>query len=424
MEKLKVELYDKLNYMVKTNYFDGTIHGYLKFSGLIDKNVLSEALQFMIDKIPVLHSRFQYHKIKPYWQVENYNINDALYYEECSNPEELANEHILTTLDENSNLRIKIKIFTDNKISIMVILIDHACIDGDDFKYFIKTLFKNYNSIINNTKKIVPKNGPRGIDQIYNDFSPLDKIKAKNLITYPRYENKTYFPWSKTEENAINILIRKKLENNDLLKLEKIVEKKDITLTDAVLAAMIKSLYELDKNQEIISIASIVNLRRYIKEADQTTGMTNYFSLMGIKITASSTIEDILKEVTDQTKKEKNKKFFALNGIPLLTFAFKYLPFFIALPIVKNNYVDAKVSLSSMGELKKEEYQLEGLELNDFFISGAIKYKPYFLMSCTTFNDELSISAAIKGTETDKKILDEYLDKVLENLKKIIEKGA
>ena len=419
MIKIKAEMYDKLGYVVKKNYFDGTIRAYLNLTGIINKEAFSKALKFMIEETPILHSSFQYKSVRPYWQVNNYDINDAIKYEECTNPEELANDYLSKSISDESNLRISIKVFSNDITSIIVILIDHLCVDGEDFKYFIKALFKNYNLIINKKNSLNIRKGSRSINEIYNSFSILDKIKAKNLIVYPRYNNKIKFPWTEPTENDMNIIIRKKLPKNDFLKLKKSLADKNATVNDALLASMIKSLYELNNKLLDISVASIVDLRRYLKDPDSTTGLTNYYSLMGTTARGDININEILSKISNQTEREKNKKFFALYGIPLLNYAFKYIPFFLAVPIVKNNYVDARLSLSNMGTLEKDNYQIANMELNDFFITGTTKYKPYFLMSSTTFNDCLSISTTIKGNKNDSELAEDFLQKVINNLKKI-----
>lgn len=57
------------------------------------------------------------------------------------------------------------------------------CMDGGDFKYFLKALCKNYNAYAEN--KISPidfKTGSRSYTRVYEDFTAAEKKLAKIFI--------------------------------------------------------------------------------------------------------------------------------------------------------------------------------------------------------------------------------------------------
>ena len=417
MKKIKAEVYDKLYYMMKRGYFDGTVRGYLSISGVIDQKVFTEVVKKILDTYPILHSYFHYQLIMPYWEVYDYQIDNILSFVSCDNPDEEGMKAILESLDENN--RIKIYVFSNDQSSNLVILVDHACLDGIDFQYLVKMLLKNYHHFKMGEKDLVMKDGPRGMKEIYRDFSLINRMKAKNLITYPKYYNDHYFPWTDDEEEDTNQMVRVKVFKEDFLRLKKYLEKKKATINDALITALIASLYEmLDCKDQPISIANVVDLRRYIKDSN-TTGLTNYSSLIGITVPKDQNIHSLLDEVVSITKKEKNKKFMGLNGLPLLSLAFHFLPFAVALPIVEKNYVDAKISLSNMGCLLENDFSEFDLKIKDYFMTGTTKYKPYFLMSVSTFQEEMSLSSSIKGNEKDKKVMKDFLERVVYYLKEL-----
>lgn len=420
MKKLKAELYDKTEYMMKENFFDGTVHAYLKYSGNIDKDVFTKVLDFMIEKAPILHSSFQYNYFKPYWKVEEYDIKDILSFEHSNSPEEDVQQFLLDTIQNDSKVQIFVKVFYNDKYSIIGIRINHLCVDGSDLKYFLRTMCYNYNNLINGNRELIIKTGSRSAETIYNDYSFFDKIKARNLICYTKYKNNVYFPWSKSLDNINNIIIKQNISKNDYSKLIKELKKAGSTVNDALLASTIVALYEtLNNNNECISIASAVDLRRHLKKPNAVTGLTNHASLMGCTIKKYDNINIILKEVTNITTKQKNDKFLGLYGIPLIRLAFSFLPFNIALRVVSKGYVDPKLLISDLGKLDSKDYSLHNLELEDLFITGTVKHKPYFLLTASTFNNILTLSTAINGNDEDAKIAKDFINKVIENLKKI-----
>ena len=70
-----------------------------------------------------------------------------------------------------------------------------------------------------------------------------------------------------------------------------------------------------------------------------------------------------------------------------------------------------------MGLLDDKKLTFDGMQLIDGFISGAVKYKPFFLMSVTTILGKVTLSTAIRGNEKDVEIANRYFDLVEKNLK-------
>ena len=53
-----------------------------------------------------------------------------------------------------------------------------------------------------------------------------DELIAKNLITYPKYYNDHYFPWTDDEKEDTNQMVRVKVFKEDFLRLKKNLEQK------------------------------------------------------------------------------------------------------------------------------------------------------------------------------------------------------
>ena len=45
----------------------------------------------------------------------------------------------------------------------------------------------------------------------------------------------------------------------------------------------------------------------------------------------------------------------------------------------------------------------------DGFMTGAVKYKPYVLLSATSLNGELTLSMCVRGNEKDKTVVEKFL---------------
>ncbi len=64
--------------------------------------------------------------------------------------------------------------------------------------------------------------------------------------------------------------------------------------------------------------------------------------------------------------------------------------------------------MSNIGILEVDKLALEGHEPIDGFMSGAVKYKPYALLSVTSVRKELTLSMCVRGNDEDKLIVDKF----------------
>lgn len=56
-----------------------------------------------------------------------------------------------------------------------------------------------------------------------------------------------------------------------------------------------------------------------------------------------------------------------------------------------------------------------------YFMTGAVKYKPYVLLSATSMRNEVTLSMCVRGNEEDKKIVGRFFDLMEKNLGTMIE---
>ena len=57
----------------------------------------------------------------------------------------------------------------------------------------------------------------------------------------------------------------------------------------------------------------------------------------------------------------------------------------------------------------------------DGFMTGAVKYKPYVLLSATSLNGVLTLSMCVMGNDKDKTVVEKFFDLMEKNIKVIAE---
>ena len=84
-----------------------------------------------------------------YWTVKDYHIDEVLTVKNV-NEEELdseINDFLIQHIPTDSNIQMKVAVFNHSGKSVLCIVENHMCMDGGDFKYFLKSLCKNYRCV-------------------------------------------------------------------------------------------------------------------------------------------------------------------------------------------------------------------------------------------------------------------------------------
>jgi NRPS condensation-like uncharacterized protein len=85
--------------------------------------------------------------------------------------------------------------------------------------------------------------------------------------------------------------------------------------------------------------------------------------------------------------------------------------------IIKVGYANPLLAMSNIGILEVDKLALDGHEPTDGFMSGAVKYKPYALLSATSMRKELTLSMCVRGNDEDKRIVEHFFDLIEEAIK-------
>lgn len=217
-----------------------------------------------------------------------------------------------------------------------------------------------------------------------------------------------------------NKIIKRVINEEDFDKLRALAKKMGITVNDAIMAAVFRSLYEMCglKDTDSLTVSCAIDLRKHIVEGGLQGGLTNHTAWMAVRtMSKGESIQDTIVNVIRSTKGFKRDKFMGLYSLPLLKLAYTIFPQDIAEFAIKAGYTNPLIAVSNMGLLNDQKLTFDGMKLVDGFISGAVKYKPFFLMSVTTLLGRVTLSTAIRGNQKDVDIANRYFDLVLKNIK-------
>lgn len=423
--KLNAELWDKMHYLFR-DFNDRMVHVELHYDYEINIDTLKTVLVCFFEKAPVLHSSFTDNRIHPYWTVKDYNIDDILTVKDVSEEalEQEVNDFLVQYIPPEADIQMKVAVFRHGGKSVLCVVENHMCMDGGDLKYFMKALCKNYNDYIE--KGISPvelRTGTRSYESVYEDFSSGEKRMAKNLYKNINSKDNHGFPFTPDSIKDKSFIAKRKIPASKFDEIRATGKKHEATINDMLLTTYFYALYELaefDKS-ESVSISCAVDLRRHIKDnSDQ--GITNHTAWMQCRVPErGESIFDTLKYVVESSNKFKEDRFIGLHGLPLLSFGYKILPLAASEEVIKIGYANPLLAMSNIGILEVDKLALEGNEPTDGFMSGAVKYKPYALLSVTSVRKELTISMCVRGNDEDRKTVEKFFDLIVKSIDMLTE---
>lgn len=410
--KLNAELWDKMHYMFR-DFNDRMVHVELHYDFRIDINALKTVLICFLEKAPVLHSSFAGSPINPYWSVKDYKIEDVLTISEPKNLQEEIDHFLTQYIPPESDLQIKVALFYHKNKSVLCIVENHMCMDGGDLKYFLNAFSENYTEYVRNKKSpLAIKTGTRSYDRVYSDLSPTDQKAAQKLYKNVSSRDKHGFPLTPDSKDDRSFIVRRDFDSERFRKLRAAGKRAGATVNDLLIAIYMHSLYEIANfgEDESLSVSCAVDLRRHIKDTSKD-GLTNHTAFMQcLTPKKGRNINETLAYVMRSTEKNKQDRFLGLYSLPLLKLAYSILPYAASEEIIKIGYSNPLIGMSNIGVLDAEKLALDGNKPTYGFLTGAVKYKPYVLLSAISLNNMLTLSMCVKGNEEDKKIVNRFFD--------------
>ena len=421
---LKAEIWDKMQYLFR-DFYDRMVHCVQYYDAPIDVDAMKQVLVWTTEKTPILHSAFRANGVEPYWTVEDYTIDDILTVNvTCKDLEQTADEFVCQSIPVDSNVQYRFGVFSDGSRWAIAMIVNHMCMDGGDFKYFMRKLAENYNKQISGDRKFSIKTGSRALDEVYSKLTPEEAEEAKKLYkNISAVKDTHYFPLTPASKEDRTMICKRKVPKDLFDRFKTIGKDLNVTVNDLMLAFYVRALYDVgmfDENERL-SIPCMVDLRRHIEAGGEHTGLTNHTGFMVCSVeNKGETINDTLINVLRSVRKSKDDPFLGLYSLPLLKLAYAVFPYVISETAIKIGYMNPLIGMSNIGPLNDVLLQLGDARLVDGFMTGAVKYKPYMQLALTTVKGVITMTVAIRGNDKDREIVDGFFDLIVKNMEDFV----
>ncbi len=420
--RLNAELWDKMHYLFR-DFNDRMVHVELNYDFIPDIEALKTVIICAFEKAPVLHSKFVDTKISTHWEVKPYDIDDVFSVSYPENVQDAVDEFLTQYIAPDADIQMKIALFIKDGKSTLCMVENHMCMDGGDLKYFLQAFCENYSKYV--TDGISPvdfRTGSRSYDDVYSGFSKTEAGVAQRLFKNINAKDNHKFPLTPNNIRDKSFIARKKFSEDTLARLKFKGKELGATINELLLASYFYSVYELAgyPKTDKVMISNAIDLRRHMDNVEDK-GFTNHTSWMQCAIPERGRdIFETIQYVVRSSNKFKKDKFMGLYGLPLLNFGYNILPHAASEEIIKIGYSNPLMAMSNIGVLKGEHFALAGHEPTDAFMSGAVKYKPFVLLTATTYKNVITLSMCVRGNEEDKKIVNDFFSLMEKNINTII----
>ena len=420
--RLTAELWDKMHYLFR-DFNDRMVHVELNYDFIPDIEALKTVIICAFEKAPVLHSKFVDTKLSTHWEVKPYDIDDVFSVSYPENVEDAVEEFLTQYIAPTADIQMKFALFIKDGKSTLCMVENHMCMDGGDLKYFLQAFCENYSKYV--TDGISPvefRTGSRSYDDVYSGFSKTEAGVAQRLFKNINAKDNHKFPLTPNNIRDKSFIARKKFSEETFAKLKAKGKELGATINELLLASYFYSVYELAgyPKTDKVMISNAIDLRRHMDNVEDK-GFTNHTSWMQCAIPERGRdIFETIQYVVRSSNKFKKDKFMGLYGLPLLNFGYNILPHAASEEIIKIGYSNPLMAMSNIGVLKGADFALAGHEPTDAFMSGAVKYKPFVLLTATTYRNVITLSMCVRGNEEDKKIVNDFFSLMEKNINTII----
>jgi NRPS condensation-like uncharacterized protein len=241
---------------------------------------------------------------------------------------------------------------------------------------------------------------------------------AKNLYKNVCAKDDHRFPFTPNNIRDKSFIAKRKIDAQRFDRLRASGKKLGATINDMLVTAYFYSLYELAgfDRQDSVTISCAIDLRRHLKDTSEF-GITNQTAFMQCNIPQlGNDIFETLRYTVRSVNKFKNDKFMGLYGLPLLKLGYSIMPQSMSEQVIKIGYSNPLLAMSNIGILYPDKLALDGHQPYDGFMTGAVKYKPYALLSVTSMNKEMTLSMCVRGNDEDKQIVEKFFDLIEKNI--------
>ncbi|QHQ62905.1 DUF1298 domain-containing protein [Anaerocolumna sedimenticola] len=413
----KVEAWDKLQYLFKVkNINDHTLHFVATLSGKLDLERFKHAVNLSAEAFPLIRCRLDETKGQLTWEDKGYTSDDMVHFLVSANTEESVTHFICKEIDAFDGPQMKAEVIRKGEIDKLCISMNHMLCDAAGFKEYLYMLCNIYINLHKKMNLHMAAMGNRKMNQVFKTFSLRDKFR----ILFGKNDMATIDPIQFDLEGDLSnpYIETRSIPQEHFSALKAYAKNYSATVNDMIVTAYVRVLYQLYGRTVIIPCT--VDTRKYLPNR-RTNGICNLCTNLTCNIGSEIGLlfEETLCKVKQVMDKEKSN-ISCVKSIYLMEKAFDLLPDKLARSLIEKNFSNPFIAFTNIGILDKTKLTFGSVKVTEAYMTGSIKYSPYFQLAISTFDDVATLSINLYGTESDRSKLSLFLDKLVTELQNTI----
>jgi NRPS condensation-like uncharacterized protein len=415
----KAEAFDILQYLYGTAH-DPIIHCLIRLGAPVDASLLIKAVTLSLDAVPMIRCAFDGNARRPRWRDRGYTGGDIVHVRDAEDDNgALANKLMAGKIDILNEPQLKIYLIKGREAKdTLCVLINHMICDAAGFKQYLYLLAELYTKLTEDADAQPDlKYYPRNAGQLFKGMSLNQRLRIK----FSKYDTSAQKKQDgiHLEGDVLNpFFVTRHLDGVEILSIKSTAKAHGATFYDMVLAAYAKALRRKSGAGHIV-LPCPVDLRKYIIN-DTPPGICNLTSnyIVDLHIKKDDPFQVTLKDVATQMKRQKESDS-CLKSVFLWQTVCRILPFQVIKQNFKKFFTIPLVSFSNLGVLDENRLRFGETEADDVFMTGAVKYVPYFQIAVSTFKGTSTLSCNLHGTENDRRWIESFLKDLTDELKSL-----
>ncbi|WP_088810197.1 MULTISPECIES: condensation domain-containing protein [unclassified Listeria] len=391
---------------------DHHLHAYLEVEGHLDLMLLEKTIRLLGNKLPHLFCKFQQTKTSAKWVEADFSAQNFISLIETEDSNPVIQQALTKKLNILTGPQIRVTVIRTSQKDNLVVILNHMLADGAGFKQLLYLLAEFYTKLVQNPDFTIKKEAPsRSLNQVFQNFSLAQKWHFLTDKITPSPSKNPNYPLKGDDSHPY--ILRVKVSNESFSWLKAYAKNHGVTINDCLVTAFSIALHNKLHTAEL-DIDCPIDLRKFTKKTPDITNLTANltFSFRGSDFESLETTLLKKKEIF----KAKKSDLQPLHKFYLLELIYKFLPYRVFKKQVQKRYNIPQTSLTNMGIIDDKLLDFGGITVSDVFISGSLKFAPYFQVAVTTFRGELSLSTNLHGTEEDYR----FQLAILEELKAVL----
>lgn len=392
------------------------IRACIRFDDHLSEDALKRAALLSIGAVPEMGCIFD--EKRHCWEKQTFAAEDIVHIAEvASMGESDLNSYLLSSIDHSCGPQVKITLVRAEKADALCIIVNHMVCDGGGFKDYLYTLAGQYSrcEAEPSFNRAPSPMGKRYLNQLLKNLGFQEKLKI--FFSGPDHEKPDPAMILPIEGDTSPLIIKAQVGREGMSALRKYAKSSHATINDVLLTAYVRALNRVTGCRKI-TVPCPVDLRKY-QNPDQQCGICNltgnYWCSVDFSLSPQEPFADTLLKVSDQMRAQKESSE-CLKGPIQFHVLFHLLPFSLVKKLFYSISPVPVTSYTNLGILDEERLRFGNHRIDEAFISTAVKKRPYFQLSVSTYQGRCTLTSSLYGTEKDQRFVDDFLSRMVQEI--------